>query len=57
MITKKIQHIIAAFCVGCCFVAPLTSCSDYLDKEPDTELTTEMVFQNRDKVYYNFPNQ
>ena len=29
----------------------LTSCSDYLDKEPDTELTTEMVFDNRDKVY------
>ncbi len=28
-----------------------TSCSDFLDKEPDTELTTEMVFQNRDKVY------
>ena len=28
-----------------------TSCSDYLDKEPDTELTTEMVFENRDKVY------
>lgn len=27
------------------------SCSDYLDKEPDTELTTEMVFENRDKVY------
>jgi hypothetical protein len=22
-----------------------------LDKEPDTELTTEMVFENRDKVY------
>lgn len=33
-------------------VLPLaTSCSDYLDKEPDTELTTEMVFENRDKVY------
>ena len=29
----------------------LVSCSDYLDKEPDTELTTEMVFENRDKVY------
>lgn len=28
-----------------------TSCSDYLDKEPDTELTTEMVFENRDRVY------
>ena len=28
-----------------------TSCSDYLDKEPDVELTTDMVFENRDKVY------
>ena len=28
-----------------------TSCSDYLDKEPDTELDTDMVFSNRDKVY------
>ena len=28
-----------------------TSCSDYLDKEPDPELTTDMVFENRDKVY------
>ncbi|MBQ8047350.1 MAG: RagB/SusD family nutrient uptake outer membrane protein [Prevotella sp.] len=28
-----------------------TSCSDFLDKEPDTELNTEMVFENRDKVY------
>lgn len=28
-----------------------TSCADYLDKEPDTELDIEMVFSNRDKVY------
>lgn len=28
-----------------------TSCSDYLDKEPDTELDLSMVFTNRDKVY------
>jgi hypothetical protein len=28
-----------------------TSCSDYLDKEPDTELNMDMVFTNRDKVY------
>ena len=28
-----------------------TSCSDYLDKEPDTELNLDMVFTNRDKVY------
>ena len=28
-----------------------TSCADYLNKEPDTELDIEMVFSNRDKVY------
>lgn len=28
-----------------------TSCSDYLDKEPDTELDMDMVFTNREKVY------
>ncbi|MBO7109504.1 MAG: RagB/SusD family nutrient uptake outer membrane protein [Prevotella sp.] len=33
------------------FSVAITSCSDYLDKEPDIELTTDMVFQNRDKVY------
>ena len=27
-----------------------TACSDYLDKEPDTELDLSMVFTNRDKV-------
>lgn len=26
------------------------SCSKYLDKEPDTELTMDMVFENKDKV-------
>ena len=53
MITKNIKHIVAAFCVGCGIAATpaLSSCSDYLDKEPDIELTTDMVFQNRDKVY------
>ena len=29
----------------------LTACSDFLDKEPDTELDLNMVFTNRDKVY------
>ena len=54
MKTKYIKHFIAAGSVCCCITAAnglLTSCSDYLDKEPDTELTTEMVFENRDKVY------
>ena len=30
---------------------PVAVSCNYLDKEPDTELTTEMVFENRDKVY------
>ena len=37
---KKLLYIISAICLTC---GPLVSCSDYLDKEPDTELTTEMV--------------
>ena len=45
---KKVLYIISAICLTC---GPLVSCSDYLDKEPDTELTTEMAFENRDKVY------
>ncbi len=28
----------------------ITSCSDYLEKEPDTELDIDMVFQNKTKV-------
>lgn len=32
-------------------LATHTSCADYLDKEPDTELDINMVFSNRDKVY------
>ena len=42
---------IKLICAICVFSGTLVSCSDYLDKEPDTELTTEMVFDNRDKVY------
>ena len=45
---KKVLYIISAICLTC---GPLVSCSDYLDKEPDTELTTKMAFENRDKVY------
>ena len=42
---------IKTICAVCLVCGGLVSCSDYLDKEPDTELTTEMVFDNRDKVY------
>ncbi len=49
---KKInikKYIIGGIAIA---LLPLASgCSDYLDKEPDTELTTEMVFENRDKIY------
>ena len=39
------------FMVGLMAVTMTTSCSDYLDKEPDTELKMDIVFTNRDKVY------
>ena len=45
---KKLLYI---FCALSAMSGSLVSCSDYLDKEPDTELTTDMVFENREKVY------
>lgn len=36
---------------GLLCMTSLTACSDFLDKEPDTELDLDMVFTNRDKVY------
>lgn len=39
---KKMLLVLVVFCI--------TSCSKYLDKEPDTELTMDMVFENKDKV-------
>ena len=47
---KKIKIYIIAL-TAILTLPVMQSCSDYLDKEPDTELTTEMVFENRDKVY------
>ena len=47
MKTKYIKTI----CAICLVCGGLVSCSDFLDKEPDTELTESMVFDNRDKVY------
>lgn len=47
---KRIK--IAIYMVAVLIAANLaTACSDFLDKEPDTELNTEMVFENREKVY------
>jgi hypothetical protein len=45
---KKLLYI---FCALSAISGSFVSCSDYLDKEPDTELTTDMVFENREKVY------
>ena len=39
------------FAIGLLTLSATTSCSDYLDKEPDTELDMKTVFTNRDKVY------
>ena len=47
----RLCAILALLPLGGVGAGLFTSCSDYLDKEPDTELTTEMVFENRDKVY------
>lgn len=47
----KVKKLLTYFALGVLSVGMTTSCSDYLDKEPDTELTTDMVFTNRDKVY------
>ncbi|MGQ1890235.1 RagB/SusD family nutrient uptake outer membrane protein [Thermophagus sp. OGC60D27] len=43
---NRIKYIIAAI-IG---VVIISSCSDYLDKEMDTELDIEMVFDNKTKV-------
>ncbi len=44
---KAVKYFVA----GLLLTTVPTSCSDYLDKEPDTELELDMVFTNRDKVY------
>lgn len=38
------------FLTGLISVASLTSCVDYLDKEPDTELTLSMVFEDKTRI-------
>lgn len=42
----KLKYILAIL-ISFSFI---TSCSDYLDKEPDTELDINMVFENKTKV-------
>ena len=41
------NRIITYILLGVLGVLPLTSCSDYLDKMPDDQLTLENVFSNR----------
>ena len=36
--------------IGCLSLMTLSSCSDYLDKESDTEATLELVFNDKDKL-------
>lgn len=48
---KNIKNYITSGLAALALMPVATSCSDYLDKEPDTELSVEMVFENRDKVY------
>lgn len=43
---KKIQYLIVGFLSSVLF----SSCIDYLDKEPDTELTLPMVFEDKTRV-------
>ena len=45
-ILSKLYAAVALLCL-----TSLTACSDFLDKEPDTELDLDMAFTNRDKVY------
>lgn len=47
----NIAKCMAGGLVALAMLPVASSCSDYLDKEPDTELTVDMVFENRDKVY------
>ena len=51
MKTFKFAKYMAAGLMALTLTQLTTSCADYLDKEPDTELDTDMVFSNRDKVY------
>lgn len=46
MNSNLVKYILAGLIVFSIF----TSCSDFLDKEPDTELDIEMVFGNKTKV-------
>lgn len=44
---KRILYLLFAACVA----APFAACTDYLDKEPDTEKTLKSVFDTSNDVY------
>lgn len=41
------NKIIVFIALGLIALVPMSSCSDYLDKEPDDQLTLESVFEIR----------
>lgn len=43
----KIKYILRVFILSCLFLPTVISCSDFLDKENDTELTLPMVFTDK----------
>jgi len=47
----NISKYVVAGLMGASLLTTNTSCADFLDKEPDTELDIDMVFSNRDRVY------
>ena len=54
MITKNIKQILSAFCVGCGFVATLTSCSDMLESDSSRQLFDPALNQKTDSVFYAY---
>ena len=44
------NKIIVFIALGLIALVPMSSCSDYLDKEPDDQLTLESVFENKNNM-------
>ena len=60
---KKLFHIMS-FALALSVVGGFTSCTDYLDKEPDSDVSTEAAFQNFknfqgfvEEIYANVPHK
>ena len=50
MDTRNIKHLFLSFCVGCGFVAALTSCSDYLEIYPENVQPTDEYWGSKQEV-------